>query len=135
MSTFNEYFVDTLKNRYADFEGRARRSEFWYFNLYAFLVILLCMALVGIGVATEIFILSTIGGIAYLIVALAMIIPNLAVSIRRLHDIGKSGWMILIAFIPIVGSIMLLVFCVTDSQREPNQWGPNPKGESEDWEL
>ena len=66
-------------------------------------------------------------GILALIYALALLIPSIAVSVRRLHDIGKSGWFILIALIPAIGAIILLIFMVTDSNPGDNQYGPNPK--------
>jgi uncharacterized membrane protein YhaH (DUF805 family) len=66
-------------------------------------------------------------GIFYGIYALAMFIPGLAVAVRRLHDVGKSGWMLLIAFIPLIGAIWLLVLLLTDSQEGTNNWGENPK--------
>jgi len=66
-------------------------------------------------------------GIFYVIYALAMFIPGLAVGVRRLHDVGKSGWMLLIALIPLIGAIWLLVLMVTDSQQGTNKWGENPK--------
>jgi len=71
--------------------------------------------------------LGTIFFALYGIYALAALVPSLAVDVRRLHDIGKSGWWLLIAFVPIVGGIILLVWCATDSQPGDNQYGPNPK--------
>jgi len=67
-------------------------------------------------------------GLFYMLYSLGVLIPGLAVSVRRLHDIGKSGWMLLIVFIPLVGWIWLLVLMVTDSEPGENQYGPNPKG-------
>jgi len=126
MSVFNDYFVDTIKYRYADFEGRARRSEYWYFALFYILIYF------GIGIASGAIssIAEELGVIILAITGifiLLMIIPNLALTVRRLHDTGKSGWFILIGIIPIVGSIILLVFLVSDSQPGTNMYGPNPK--------
>jgi len=126
MSVFNDYFVDTIKYRYADFEGRARRSEYWYFALFYILIYF------GIGIASgAISSISEELGVIILAITgifiLLMIIPNLALTVRRLHDTGKSGWFILIGIIPIVGSIILLVFLVSDSQPGTNMYGPNPK--------
>ena len=107
-------FLDAVKlffTRYADFKGRSRRSEFWWASL-----------------ATSIIsgVLSTaIPNFAW-IWSLIILVPGLAISIRRLHDIGKSGWWYLINFIPLVGQIIFLVFMCKDST-EDNQWGPNPK--------
>ena len=96
---------------YTNFSGRARRSEFWWWTLFAFLM----------GILTVIPILGWL-------IALAMLLPNLAMQVRRLHDTGHSGWWWFIGLIPIIGFIVLLIFYVTDSKPGPNQWGPNPKG-------
>ena len=96
---------------YTNFSGRARRSEFWWWALFAFLM----------GILTVIPILGWL-------IALAMLLPNLAMQVRRLHDTGHSGWWWFIGLIPIIGFIVLLIFYVTDSKPGPNQWGPNPKG-------
>jgi len=91
MSTFERYFKDTLVNRYADFNGRARRSEYWYFVLYYMLILFGLYAIIGIAAAMESGVLAAIGGGLVMIFALAIIIPSLAVAVRRLHDTGKSG--------------------------------------------
>ena len=117
-------FVEAVKSvftKYATFSGRARRSEYWYFFLFNCIV----SALIGaIGTA--------IGGEGSAnplssIWSLAVLIPTLAVSWRRLHDIGKSGGFWFLNFIPLVGQIILLVWFCKDSQPEDNQYGPNPK--------
>ena len=93
-------------NKYATFSGRANRSEYWYFYLFTFL---LC-------------IIPFVGYIA----ALATFIPSLAASVRRLHDIGKSGWNLLFGLIPFVGAILLIVWHCQPSQEGENEYGPNP---------
>ena len=127
-----------LKN-YFNFEGRASRSEFWwaYLGQYAVTMVfymismILCFtfgfifALNG-GDESGVAIVTFLSMIPMLIVALALTIPFLGVSARRLHDIGKSGWWHLINFIPVVGQIIFIVFMCKDST-EDNQWGPNPK--------
>jgi len=110
-------YLDTLK-KYAVFDGRARRSEFWYFGLFNF-VISIVLSLVEGLVGSP--------GIVAGIFALAVLLPGIGVSIRRLHDTNRSGWWILIAFVPFIGVIVLLVFMVQDSQSEDNAFGPNPK--------
>jgi uncharacterized membrane protein YhaH (DUF805 family) len=103
--------------RYALFSGRAGRAEFWWF----FLANLIVGAILSIlGRAATIFV------ILYALYGLALIIPSLAVSIRRLHDIGRSGWWILIGLIPIVGVIVLLIFHATAGEAQPNAYGPTP---------
>ena len=111
-----EWYLKVLRN-YVGFEGRARRREYWYFFLFNMLIALV-LGLISRAVNTTI--LSTL-------YSLAVFLPGLAVSIRRLHDTDKSGWWILIALIPIVGAIVLLVFMLTDSTPGANQYGPSPK--------
>ena len=110
--------------KYADFNGRARRKEYWMFALFNIIFSvgailldnLLGFAFMGIGY-----------GFIYLLYALAVLIPGLAVTVRRLHDTGKSGWMVLIAFIPFVGAIWLLVLMLIDGTPGSNEYGPSPK--------
>ncbi|SFZ98592.1 Integral membrane protein [hydrothermal vent metagenome] len=130
MEKFNRYFMDTIKNSYAKFDGRASRSQFWYFALFYFIANLI-LALV------DTFLINPMlgatpdqvgqGGFLQIIFALALLVPSIAIAIRRLHDIGKSGWWYLIAFIPVIGILVLLYFFVQDSQPEANQYGYNPK--------
>jgi uncharacterized membrane protein YhaH (DUF805 family) len=117
------WYLKVLK-QYADFSGRARRKEYWMFVLFNMIFAIVAMILDNVlGIAME-----GIGyGPLYGLYALAMLIPGLAVTVRRLHDVGKSGWMILIALIPLIGSIWLLVLMVTDSNAGENQYGQNPK--------
>jgi uncharacterized membrane protein YhaH (DUF805 family) len=117
------WYLKVLK-QYADFSGRARRTEYWMFFLFNMIFAFLAAIIDNVlGTAS-----SELGyGIFYGIYALAMFIPGLAVAVRRLHDVGKSGWMLLIAFIPLIGAIWLLVLLLTDSQEGTNNWGENPK--------
>ena len=115
-------------SQYADFSGRARRKEYWMFVLFNMIFALLAMTLDNLlGIA-----MKEIGyGPLYGLYAIAMIIPGFAVGIRRLHDVGKSGWMLFILFIPLVGVIWLLILLCSDSQTEENKWGQNPKETTE----
>lgn len=117
------WYLKVLK-QYADFSGRARRKEYWMFFLFNMIFAFLAAIIDNVvGTASP-----ELGyGIFYGIYALAMFIPGLAVGVRRLHDVGKSGWMLLIAFIPLIGAIWLLVLLLTDSQEGTNNWGENPK--------
>ncbi len=110
-------------SQYADFSGRARRSEYWYFALVN-IIISFVLGLVDSIIGT-----TSSGGFGILggIYSLAILVPSIAVGVRRLHDTGRSGWWLLIGLIPIIGAIVLLVFVVQDSQPGSNQWGPNPK--------
>ncbi len=131
MEAFKRYFLDTLKYRYAQFHGRASRSEFWYFMLFYLLIdivlVFIDLLIVDpmLGITPD---QAGQGGVLEIIFALAMLIPSIALAVRRLHDIGKSGWWYLIGFIPLVGALVLLYFFVLDSQPGTNQYGPNPKG-------
>jgi uncharacterized membrane protein YhaH (DUF805 family) len=119
-----DYFISAMKN-YATFTGRARRSEYWFFYLFYFIFLVMAVILDNLlGITIE----DTGIGPLYFISILAMIIPGLAVTVRRLHDVGKSGWFYFIVLIPIVGSIWILVLMVTDGQPGRNKYGKNPKG-------
>ncbi len=117
------WYIKVL-NHYFDFKGRARRKEYWMFVLFNLIFAILAFVLDNIlGIAME-----DVGyGPLYTFYVLGMLIPGLAVAVRRLHDIGKSGWLILIAFIPLVGPIWLIVQMVADSEQGENEYGPNPK--------
>ena len=117
------WYLQVLK-QYADFNGRARRKEYWMFVLFNTIFSILAMALDNVlGIAIE-----AVGyGPLYGLYVLTVLIPGLAVLTRILHDIGKSGWMILIALIPLIGAIWLLVLMVTDSNPGENRYGTNPK--------
>jgi len=109
-----DWYLKVLKERYATFSGRARRKEFWYFVLFSFLVSLVLNA-IDLAIGTS--------GILGLIYSLAVLIPSLAVSVRRLHDTGRSGWWVLIGLVPLIG-LVLIVFLAAGSQPEDNQYGP-----------
>ena len=117
------WYLKGLK-QYADFNGRARRTEYWMFVLFNILFAVAAIVLDNVlGIAME-----ELGyGPVYGLYTLALLIPGLAVAVRRLHDVGKSGWMLLIILIPLIGAIWLLVLMVTDSNPGQNQYGPNPK--------
>jgi uncharacterized membrane protein YhaH (DUF805 family) len=116
------WYLEVLK-KYAVFSGRARRKEYWFFVLFNAIFAIAAMVLDNIlGLAIE-----DVGyGPFYILYALATIVPGLAVSVRRLHDIGKSGWYILLAIIPCVGAIILLIFDLTPGDAGDNEYGPDP---------
>lgn len=121
-----KWYLGVLK-KYAVFSGRARRKEYWYFALFSTLVQLLLMVIdYSIGTSD----LKTGTSLLVGIYSLAVAIPYLAVSVRRLHDTGRSGWWLLIVLVPIIGGLALLVFTLQDSKPGENQYGPNPKGEA-----
>ena len=112
-----EWYINVLK-KYAVFQGRARRKEYWMFTLVNFIIACVLSLLTRfIGIF----------GILSFVYSLAILIPSIAVCVRRLHDIGKSGWWFLLILIPLVGSIILLVWYCMDSQEGENAYGPCPK--------
>lgn len=117
------WFMTALR-KYAVFSGRSRRSEYWFFVLFYFLI---CIALTIVDMVAGTMSESGEIGLFSSLFALAMLIPSIAVGVRRLHDIGKSGWWLLLGFIPLVGAIILIVWACRDSQPGTNAYGPNPK--------
>ncbi|MBP9591974.1 MAG: DUF805 domain-containing protein [Steroidobacteraceae bacterium] len=119
------WYLEALR-KYATFEGRARRKEYWFFILFNVLaVVVLGIIDVVLGTSSKEAGLGLLSGI-YL---LAVLLPALAVTVRRLHDTDRSGWWILIEFIPLIGGLVLLVFTLLDSTPGSNRFGPSPKGE------
>lgn len=118
--------VRTCLSKYVDFTGRARRSEFWYFFLFSFLVQVVASILDSI-LGTDFDTGSS--GLISTIATLALFLPSIAVSARRLHDIGKSGWWQLLAIIPIIGWIMVIIWYCTNTKPGANQYGPDPKND------
>jgi len=117
-----EWYLTVLR-KYAVFSGRARRREFWMFALINF-VISIGLGIIDMIIGTD---FGTGSGVLSGIYALAVLIPSLAVGVRRLHDTGRTGWWLLIGLIPLVGVIILIVFYAQDGQRADNQYGPDPK--------
>ncbi|WP_318640281.1 DUF805 domain-containing protein [Flavobacterium ardleyense] len=120
-----EWYLKVIK-QYADFNGRARRKEYWMFILFNMIFSIVAMIVDNVlGI--------TFAGIPYgplyIFYGIAMFIPGLAVSVRRLHDINKSGWMMFVVLIPLAGAIWLLVLYCTEGTQGENQYGDNPKNE------
>ena len=115
-----QWYLAVLKN-YAGFSGRARRTEYWMYGLVNFVIALVLFVLTF---ATH----STFFVLLIVLYELAVLVPSLAVLVRRLHDIGMSGWWILISLVPFVGSIVLFVFTVLPGNQGPNRYGDDPKG-------
>jgi len=107
-------FVDAVKTclrKYVEFSGRASRPEFWWFALFQFVLLLVT---------------QFIDERLYVAIALVLLLPSIAVGARRLHDVGRNGWYLLINFIPIIGTLVLIYFWVQPTQAESNQWGAPP---------
>jgi len=118
-----DWYLKVLQD-YMVFSGRARRKEYWYFTLFNILVMIALVILdVSINQYSEKYGLGLTSGIY----SLAVIIPSLAVFVRRLHDTGRSAWWLLIGLIPLIGGIVLFVFTLLDSEPGTNEYGPNPK--------
>ncbi|MCL2284275.1 MAG: DUF805 domain-containing protein [Fibromonadales bacterium] len=122
--TLWEYFTRCYTKKYATFSGRARRREYWGYVLFYFLI--------GIGISIVDSVLGLADdfgdfGILYTLFVLASIIPNFALSFRRLHDVGHSGWYLLWSFVPILGWILLFIAVLSDSVACENEYGPSPK--------
>lgn len=140
MNYFKNYFIDVMVKRFFQLNGRASRKEFWFFILFSTIVSLVVGAIgsvLGIEYMVEMDTLQTVSdlttsgesvvgfpiNILQLVVGLIFMFPSFAITIRRLHDIGKSGWWQLIIFIPFIGIFILLVFCIMGSQKGTNQYG------------
>lgn len=117
------WYLKAIK-QYADFSGRARRKEYWMFLLFNMFFTIAAVIMDNIfGIAKDGF-----GyGPVYALYVLGMFIPGFAVTVRRLHDTGKSGWIFLVVFIPLIGVFWLLFLLLTESQPGTNKWGENPK--------
>lgn len=119
-------FTTCLSSKYCCFSGRATRAEYWGYGLFCTLVIgipvyILAIALSGGDLESPIF------NILIFALDCALLLPGLGVNVRRLHDTGRSGWMLLLGLIPLVGAIILLVFACLDSERGTNKYGPSEK--------
>ena len=117
------WYFDVLK-KYAVFSGRARRKEYWFFVLFNIIISIILAVIDGVTGTLD---PESGMGLLGLVYTLAILIPALAVSVRRLHDTGRSGWWLLLLLIPLIGTIVILIFMVQDSKPEENQYGPNPK--------
>lgn len=120
-------FIDVVKNKYLLFTGRARRREYWLFCLVTVVISLAVTILSYIFTALRLTPITVILTIINYLISLALLLPGLALSVRRLHDTGKDWPYLFLALIPFVGAIILLVFMVQDSAPGDNQFGPNPK--------
>lgn len=125
-----KYFILAIKKAF-DFRSRSTRPEYWYFFLFNIIFFIAAMIIdrvlgttfkMDVGYGEQ-----DLGyGYVYVLFAVAMMIPGLSAGVRRLHDIGKSGWMMLVSLIPVAGTIWLIVLLAKDSQPGENKWGPNP---------
>ena len=123
-----EWYLKVMRDNYANFSGRARRKEYWMFVLVQTIVMIGLMILDSVlGLDFELQGISLGYGYLYLIGIIVHFSPSLALVVRRLHDVGKSGWFYFIFLIPLIGVIWLLVLYCTEGQKQDNKWGPDPK--------
>ncbi|WP_294738519.1 DUF805 domain-containing protein [uncultured Flavobacterium sp.] len=116
-----EWYLKVVRDNYANFSGRARRSEYWYFRLCNFLIVLALM-LISLLLGQ-----LQIGLVLYILYAIAILVPSLALTVRRLHDTGKSGWFYFVSLIPLIGPIWILVLFCTEGDNGTNEYGEDPK--------
>lgn len=134
-------YLKVLTQHYADFKGRARRRDFWVFTLVNFVLLQLLQLPYNMETLSaqvdpfnpwaSILPSSTLGWVSFVVsglFSLVVLIPGLAVTVRRLHDTGRSGWWVLLFFLPLIGPLVLLIFALLDSQPGSNRWGVSPKG-------
>lgn len=114
--------VRSVLSQYATFSGRARRSEYWWYYLF-YVIVVVVADIIDVIIGTA----GTYGGLISGLAGLALLVPTIAVSVRRFHDISKSGWFILLFLIPIVGLVLWLIWFTQDSHPD-NKYGANPKG-------
>ena len=115
---FNKYYIAVLRNHFADFNGRATREEVWYYFLF------------NVVISTGLGLIGGLIGFDWLssIYSLAVFVPTLALAVRRLHDIGKSGWWYCVVFIPLAGFIWLIILWAKEGMHGPNAYGVDPRG-------
>ncbi|MBK9563783.1 MAG: DUF805 domain-containing protein [Saprospiraceae bacterium] len=130
-----EVFLDVVKNKYAEFNGRARRKEFWMYVLVTTLITISCYVVIAIGAAFSNDLIIYFGYFLLILISFGLFIPNLAVYIRRLPATNRSGWFLLIGVIPFIGFLILLVFLLTEGTYGPNKYGPDPKSPNSELET
>jgi uncharacterized membrane protein YhaH (DUF805 family) len=123
-----DWYKKVVFENYANFNGRARRSEYWYYTLMNLIIAIVAMIIDNVAGLTF---APLPYGWLYIAYALAVLLPGLAVAVRRLHDVGKSGWFLFIVLIPIIGAIWMLVVLCTDGNHGENQYGADPKAVQE----
>ena len=126
------WYLSVVAENYANFNGRARRKEYWMFVLFNTIFVIVAMVLdnllgLDFKMGSGAYAVSVGYGWIYLVYMLAVLIPCLAVGVRRLHDVGKSGWFMLISLIPIIGTIWFLILMCTDGDVQDNEYGSSPK--------
>jgi len=114
----------TVLKKFAKFSGRSRMSEFWIFTLINFVFMIFALILDNL---IGIFLKPIPFGACFIIYTLLVFLPVLALFVRRMHDVGKSGWFVLLSLIPLIGTVWLLAVCITEGTPGDNKYGPDPK--------
>ena len=128
-----EWYLKVMRDNYTNFSGRARRKEYWMFSLVYVIILTGCTVLDNVLGTVFMMDAGPLGeismgyGWAYTICGLLHFIPGMALGVRRLHDLGKSGWFYLILLIPFIGVAWLLIIFCFEGKKEDNKYGPNPK--------
>ncbi|WP_168381262.1 DUF805 domain-containing protein [Proteus mirabilis] len=124
------WYLEVIKNNYANFSGRARRKEYWMFIVVNTIILAVLYGIMFSSIDSYTGEMSGTGFAALIIIgiySLATIIPNIAVTVRRFHDQDRSGWMVLLSFIPFVDGLILFIFMCLDGTRGENRFGLDPK--------
>ena len=111
--------ISTSLARYADFAGRSRRAEYWYFNLFVILAYIAIGMLSGVA--------PKFAALVAILAVFGLLIPSIAVNVRRLHDVDRSGWWIWIGIVPLLGAVLLLIWHCTPGTSGSNRFGSDPK--------
>lgn len=128
-----EWYLKVMRDNYANFNGRARRKEYWIYTLILTVLLIALMAIMFSALSLSDETRIETGPSGYLTVLLLFVflvvhfIPSLALTVRRLHDTGKSGWWYLIVFVPYLGNFVIFIFTLIDGDEGENKYGPNPK--------
>tara|TARA_B100001769_G_scaffold261438_1_gene242883 strand:+ start:515 stop:889 length:375 start_codon:yes stop_codon:yes gene_type:complete len=122
-----EWYLNVMRENYANFNGRARRKEYWMFTLFYTLLVMACAFALALLVATGAYMLTLLVAVMSIAAILVHVVPSLAVTVRRLHDVGQSGWFLLLALVPYIGNLIIFVFSVIEGNKGTNKYGPDPK--------
>ena len=119
MMSFNDAVTNCLINNYMNFSGRASKSEYWWFLLFSFIIGFIAGLIDYFAFGVQV-------GFATLIMLIVIALPSIALTVRRIHDFGQSGWLFLFTIIPYIGSIIILIFGIMEGEEYPNQYGEVP---------
>lgn len=122
-----KYLLDPIFKQYVDFKTRANRKQFWLWTLWTVIIYIVFQIFIAIGGAMESSLITGVFSVLFILFNLAILLPNLAISVRRLHDIDRSGWWVLIGLIPFIGAVVLLIFDLLPGTPEENRFGPVPQ--------